>query len=184
MLSEIMDSAKNAAFELCVKAGLKDGQTVVVGCSTSEILGHDIGTASSIDISSAVFSALYDVFSERGISLAVQCCEHLNRAIVVERNAVSGLGCCIIVNAVPKPDAGGAFAAEAYARLNDPVCLAEFRADAGLDIGGTLIGMHLKHVAVPVRLANALIGKAHVIAARTRPPYIGGARASYDESLS
>ena len=128
-----------------------------------------------------MFGALYGVFSKVGLVLAAQCCEHLNRAIIIEREAAS---CFLVVNAVPKPEAGGSFATAAYARLGDPVAVESIEAHAGIDIGGTLIGMHLKRVAVPLRLEVTHIGKAAVIAARTRPPYIGGTRASYDESLT
>jgi len=182
MLTEIIaESARNAALELCAAASIKAGQIVVVGCSTSEIAGNRIGSASNSEIGRAVFNALNSVFSARGIHLAVQCCEHLNRALIIEREASSGL---TIVNAIPAPEAGGAFAASAWQGFRDPVTVEEILADAGLDIGGTLIGMHLKRVAVPVRLENSLIGKARVIAARTRPKFTGGARAKYDEKLT
>ena len=180
MFDEIYDSARSAALELCEKARLTAGQTVVVGCSTSEIAGYSVGTNSNTNIGTAVFAALNCVFSERGIYLAAQCCEHLNRALVIEREAAAGYE---IVNVVPVPGAGGAFAASAYAGFRDPVAIEAISADAGLDIGGTLVGMHLKRVAVPLRLEAEYIGKAHVIAARTRPVLYGGARAQYDESL-
>ena len=180
MLDYIAKAAWNAAMELCTAARLVTGQTVIVGCSTSEIAGHQVGTNSNAEIGAAVFGALNSVFKERGIYLAAQCCEHLNRALVIERDAAAAYE---IVNAVPTPDAGGAFACAAYASLKDPVAVASVMADAGLDIGGTLIGMHLKRVAVPLRLETTNIGKATLIAARTRPPLIGGVRAKYDESL-
>lgn len=180
MLDEVAQAARGVAVELCERARLSAGQTVIVGCSTSEIAGFCVGTNSDADIGAAVFGELHGVFAERGVYLAAQCCEHLNRAVVVEREAATGYE---IVNAVPAPKAGGAFAAAAYARLRDPVVISEISADAGLDIGGTLIGMHLKRVAVPLRLEIPCIGKASVIAARTRPPLIGGARAEYDEAL-
>ena len=180
MFDEIYDSARSAALELCEKARLMAGQTVVVGCSTSEIAGYGVGTNSNADIGAAVFGALNGVFSERGIFLAAQCCEHLNRALIVEREAAAGYE---VVNVVPVPGAGGAFAALAYAGFRAQVAIDLIRADAGLDIGGTLVGMHLKRVAVPLRLETAYIGKAHVTAARTRPVLYGGSRAQYDESL-
>ena len=117
---------------------------------------------------------------ERGIFLAAQCCEHLNRAIIVEREAVPYAE---IVNVVPQPKAGGSFATTAYKTFNHPVAVEEIRADAGIDIGGTLIGMHIKKVAVPVRLENNRLGDANVLAARTRPKFIGGERAVYNEKL-
>ena len=177
---EIKEAVRNLALEFCKNAGLKPGQTVVVGCSTSEIIGYNIGTHSSTEIGAAVFGELFDVFSKHGVSLAAQCCEHLNRAIIIERELSVGLD---IVNVVPVPDAGGAFASTAYEAFSDPVAVETFQADAGIDIGGTLIGMHLKRVAVPLRLDVKLIGEAVVIAARTRPPLVGGTRANYDEDL-
>jgi len=177
---DIKETVRNTALELYERAGLKAGQTVVVGCSTSEITGQNIGTCSDSGIGTDVFSALNDVFSEHGIHLAAQCCEHLNRAVIVERTIAAGYN---IVNAVPVPKAGGAFAAAAYNGFSDPVALEEFQADAGIDIGGTLIGMHLKRVAVPIRLETKSIGEAAVTAARTRPPLIGGNRTEYNEDL-
>jgi len=180
MLASIAEAARAAATELCEKSGLVAGQIVIVGCSTSEIAGYNVGTNSSLDIGAAVFDALYGIFSQKGIFLAAQCCEHLNRAVIIERAAVGGWE---IVNVVPTPKAGGSFATAAYAKLHDPVALSEIRADAGLDIGNTLIGMHLKRVAIPLRLDTSYIGKAAVVAARTRPPLIGGVRAIYDDRL-
>jgi len=177
LLDDITESVRNAALELCSKAGLKAGQTVIVGCSTSEITGHNIGTNSSSEIGYAVLGALHSVFSSSGIFIAAQCCQHLNRAVVVEREAAAG---CQIVYAVPTPGAGGAFAAAAYTMFTDPVVVEMFSADAGLDIGNTLIGMHLKRVAIPLRLEIKNIGEAAVVAASTRPPFIGGDRTKYE----
>ncbi|MBQ7827461.1 MAG: TIGR01440 family protein [Clostridia bacterium] len=166
--------------ELWEKAGLKKGDIVVIGCSTSEVVGSTIGTNSSPETAGEIFSALHDFAKEHGIYLAVQCCEHLNRAIITEREAVP-FG--EAVNVVPQPKAGGSLATKAYAGFADPVALEEIKADAGIDIGSTLIGMHLKKVAVPVRLENNTIGGATVVAARTRPKFIGGVRAVYDEDM-
>ena len=174
----IYQQAWAAAEELCEKAKLKAGSILVVGCSTSEVLGSRIGTNSSPETAKQIFDGLHDFAKSRGLYLAVQCCEHLNRAIIVERAAVPGAEA---VNVVPQPKAGGSLATQAYAGFDDPVALEEIRADAGLDIGFTLIGMHLKKVAVPVRLENDRIGEAKVLAARTRPKFIGGVRAVYDE---
>ena len=153
--------------ELGEKADLKAGAIVVIGCSTSEIIGSKIGTNSSPDVAGVVFEA-------------IQCCEHLNRAIVVERETVPTAE---IVNVVPRPKAGGSMATQAYQHFEDPVVVEEIKADAGIDIGFTLIGMHLKKVAVPVRLDNHKIGEATVLAARTRPKFIGGIRAEYNQDL-
>ena len=180
MFDDVIHAAHSAAEELCAKARLDSGQIVIVGCSTSEIAGHNVGTNSSAYIGFVVFDALYDIFYQHGIYIAAQCCEHLNRSVITERAAVSGWE---IVNVIPVPEAGGAFASAAYARFRDPVALSEIRADAGLDIGNTLIGMHLKKVAVPLRLETVRIGKAALVAARTRPPLVGGARAIYDSKL-
>ena len=166
--------------ELCDKAGLKRGDIVVVGCSTSEVLGAKIGTNSNPDTAKEIFDALYNFSKECGIYLAIQCCEHLNRAIIIEHAAVPNAE---IVNVVPQPKAGGSLATQAYRGFEEPVAVEEIKADAGIDIGFTLIGMHLKKVAVPVRLENNRIGEAMIVAARTRPKFIGGARAVYDEKF-
>ncbi len=180
MLIQIENQARNAAKELCEVAKLRKGSIVVVGCSTSEVAGERVGSASSPEIAEAIYRGLSSVFDEKGIYIAAQCCEHLNRAIIIEEAAA---GTFERVNAVPQPKAGGSFASCAYRSFHAPVTLEEIRADAGLDIGGTLIGMHLKRVAVPVRLEVSRIGEAILLAARTRPKYIGGVRAHYDETL-
>ena len=179
-LDDIKRQAHRAAVQLLELARLMPGQIVVVGCSSSEILGQSIGSHSSPEVGKAVFDALHQVFAEAGVHLAAQCCEHLNRAIIIEREAAGALD---IVSVVPRPTAGGSFASAAYESLRDPVAVEEIRADAGLDIGGTLIGMHLKRVAVPLRLDTQRIGDAAVNAARTRPRLIGGTRAEYDDRL-
>ena len=180
MFENERQQAYETARELCDKAWLRQGQILVVGCSTSEICGDRIGSNSNLEMAEAVFDGLYAALHENGIWLAAQCCEHLNRAIVVENAAVPG---CEVVNVVPQPKAGGSFATTAYRRFQAPVVLEEMRADAGLDIGDTLIGMHLKKVAVPLRLEHNKIGAAHITAARTRPKFIGGERAVYDDNL-
>lgn len=172
--------AAGVAEEIIEKANLKAGQILVVGCSTSEILGNKIGSNSSPETAKAVFDGIYSTVTARGIFLAAQCCEHLNRAIIVERAACPNGE---FVNVVPAPKAGGSFATAAYAAFADPVALEEIRADAGLDIGFTLIGMHLKKVAVPLRLEHHEIGAAMVLAARVRPKFIGGERAHYNPEL-
>ena len=180
MKSEIYTQTFAVMEEFGEKAKLKKGNLIVVGCSTSEILGSKIGSNSSPDVAKDVFSAIYDYINKKGIGLAVQCCEHLNRALITDRkfspNAEQ-------VNVVPKPKAGGSLATEAYLCFKDPVAVEEVKADAGIDIGLTLIGMHLKKVAVPVRLTNNKIGEALVVCARTRPKFVGGSRAQYDEEL-
>lgn len=179
-MSEISEQCIQAVTELCETAGLKKGQILVAGCSSSEVLGKRIGSFSNEETAKEIYDALQSVLKPRGIYLAAQCCEHLNRAIIIEREAVPQAEIC---NVVPQPKAGGSFAAAAYHDMEEPVALEEIRADAGLDIGNTLIGMHLKHVAVPVRLAVKQIGEAPLVAARTRPKFIGGCRAVYDDRL-
>ena len=180
LLDEVRQQAAAAAGELAEAAHLRRGQIVVVGCSTSEVVGKKVGSWSTPEVADAIFRGLNSVFAPMGIYMAAQCCEHLNRALIVEQAAVPGAE---IVNVVPQPKAGSSFATAAYHAFRHPVALEEIRADAGLDIGGTLIGMHLKKVAVPVRLAQNHIGQAIVLAARTRPKFIGGDRAVYDETL-
>ena len=182
MLEQIKkDSA--AVFEQLIEAAkLREGSVVVLGCSTSEVGGSRIGTASSMDIAAAIYDGFYDMLRERGIYLAAQCCEHLNRALVIERDLADRLR-LPVVNAVPQPKAGGSSATTAYARMDDPVLVEHISADAGVDIGGTLIGMHLKETAVPLRLPQKKIGEAFVASARTRAKFIGGARAVYNEDL-
>ena len=179
-MDELFKQATAVMKELGEKAKLKVGDIVVIGCSTSEIIGSKIGTNSSPDVAGVVFKAIYEYAKKMGWHLAFQCCEHLNRAIVVERDTVP---MAEIVNVIPQPKAGGSMATQAYRHFENPVIVEEIKADAGIDIGFTLIGMHLKKVAVPVRLENNKIGEATVLAARTRPKFIGGMRAAYDEEL-
>ena len=179
-MDELFNQATAVMKELGEKTKLVSGNVVVVGCSTSEIIGSKIGTNSSPDVACVVFEAIYEYAKKQGWNLAFQCCEHLNRALVVERDTVPYAE---IVNVVPQPKAGGSMATQAYRRFEKPVIIEKIEADAGIDIGFTLIGMHLKKVAVPVRLENNRIGEATVLAARTRPKFIGGIRAVYNEEL-
>lgn len=176
----IYNECFNATSELISVAKLKKGDILVVGCSTSEVLGAKIGTNSDPDTAEKIFAGLDAATKPFGIYLAIQCCEHLNRAIVTERTAVPNAE---RVNVVPQKKAGGSLATVAYAKFKEPVVVEEIKADAGMDIGSTLIGMHLKKVAVPVRLSIKEIGEAPLVCARTRPKFIGGARAIYDENL-
>ena len=180
LIAQVEQQTARAARELADAAKLHRGQIVVVGCSTSEVVGHKVGSWSTPEVAEAIFRGLNGVFAPMGVYLAAQCCEHLNRALIVEHEAVPNAE---IVNVLPQPKAGSSFATAAYRAFRQPVALEEIHADAGLDIGGTLIGMHLKKVAVPVRLEQDHIGQAIVLAARTRPKFIGGERAIYDESL-
>lgn len=178
--SQIRLQCEKATRELLAAAKLKKGDIMIAGCSTSEVAGSKIGTNSDTDIAAEIFDGIYGVLNEYGIYLAVQCCEHLNRAIVIERDVAKGLE---QVNAVPQKKAGGSLATVAYNRFYSPVLVEEIKADAGMDIGSTLIGMHLKKVAVPVRLSLDKIGQAHLVCARVRPKFVGGTRAVYDENL-
>lgn len=176
----IVSETKTAITELIEKSNLKKGDLVVVGCSSSEILGERIGKGSSPDTGVEVATAILSVLNENGIYLAAQCCEHLNRALVIEREAAEKYmldEVCVR----PMPKAGGSFATAVYDNMKDPVVVEFVKAKAGLDIGCTLIGMHLKHVAVPLRLSVKKIGEASVSAAYTRPKLIGGCRAHYPE---
>ena len=178
LIKEIESDCANAARQLVDAAHLRTGHIVVVGCSTSEVVGELVGSHSTPEVGNAIYRGLNSVFQPLGIYIAAQCCEHLNRAIIVEYAAVPNSE---IVNVRPQPKAGGSFATAAYENMTNPVALEEIKADAGLDIGGTLIGMHLKKVAVPVRLEQNHIGSAMLLAARVRPKFIGGERACYDE---
>lgn len=177
-LSEIREQAAKAAEQVCDAAKLRAGDLFVVGCSSSEIQGEKIGSHSSVEVAEAVFEGIYGVLRERDIYLAAQCCEHLNRALVLEREAALRYG-YDPVSVVPWKKGGGSFATAAFYGMKDAVVVEHIRAHAGMDIGDVLIGMHLRDVAVPVRLSVSSIGGAHLVAARTRPKYIGGERAHY-----
>ena len=181
-MNMIAQEAYTAARELLQVAKPEEGDILVVGCSTSEVAGAGIGTFSSPELAEVVFGGIYQATQEADVFLAAQCCEHLNRAIILEKEAAKKYG-YDIVNVVPQPKAGGSFATAAYKAFEHPVAVEHIKAHAGMDIGDTLIGMHLKDVAVPVRIRTKEIGDAHVVCARTRPKFIGGERAIYDEGL-
>ncbi len=178
----IGEEAYRAAKEILEAADLEEGALFVVGCSTSEVGGASIGTFSSPELAEMVFGGIYQATQEAGVYLAAQCCEHLNRALILEKEAAVRFG-YEVVNVVPQPKAGGSFATAAYKAFERPVAVEHIKAAAGMDIGNTLIGMHLKDVAVPVRIRTKQIGDANVICARTRPKFIGGMRAMYDEEI-
>jgi uncharacterized protein (TIGR01440 family) len=177
-LTEVRRQVTEAAEGLLAVAGLNRGQVLVVGCSTSEVAGERIGTAGSEQVACAVLEPLWEITQANGLYLACQCCEHLNRALVVQEEAAERYG-WERVSVVPVPKAGGAFAARAMHHMPGSVVVEEIQAHAGLDIGSTLIGMHLRRVAVPIRLSLNMIGQARLTAARTRPKLIGGERAVY-----
>ena len=178
-MEPIREQASLLVRELLRISAIGPGDILVVGCSSSEVLGETIGTHSSEEAAKVIFDAIYAETEKRGIFLAAQCCEHLNRALIIEREAAKAFG-IPPVQAVPYPKAGGSFATAAYRAFRDPVAVEHIRAQAGMDIGGTLIGMHLQEVAVPVRLSSDQIGAARIICARTRPKYIGGPRTQYE----
>ena len=182
MIATYKKQAKATAEELIAAANLKEGDLLVVGCSTSEILHQKIGTDSAPAIGKAVAEGILEACRAAGVELAAQCCEHLNRALILEAAAAQKRG-YPICNVLPQPKAGGSFATAVYELLQAPAAVENIQAQAGMDIGGTLIGMHLQAVAVPYRLKQNQIGDALVLAARTRPKFIGGERAHYCEDL-
>ena len=182
MMETIQKQAAQVMEELIQAAGLKAGELLVIGCSSSEVVGQRIGKGSSLEAAEAIWAGIAPVLRSSGVALAVQCCEHLNRALILEQADAERFG-YEIVNVRPQPKAGGAFATTVWAQMEHPVAVEHIRAKAGLDIGGTLIGMHLKEVAVPVRLSLKQIGEANILCARTRPKFIGGERACYCEEL-
>lgn len=182
MLNTIRQQCRTAVLELLAVAKLRPGDILVVGGSSSEILGEKIGSHSSVETAEVVMDQLFAICREQNIHLAVQCCEHLNRALIIDAACARQYG-LEEVNVVPQPKAGGAFATTAYARFEHPVAVEHIRAHAGLDIGQTFIGMHMREVCVPVRVSVKQIGQANLSACRTRPKFIGGERAHYDENL-
>lgn len=176
--TEITRDAETAVRELIEAAHLTEGQILVIGCSSSEMVGERIGKNSSMEAAVALYGAVAPLLAQKGIFLAAQCCEHLNRAIIMERACAEKYG-YDPVWVRPQPKAGGSFATTVWEHMTDPVAVETVKAHAGMDIGGTLIGMHLRRVAVPVRLTVNKIGQASLICARTRPAYIGGPRAQY-----
>lgn len=176
---EIKNASDTVVCELLENLNLKKGDIFVIGCTSSEILGSKIGKGSSYEAAKVVFEAFYPRLKEKGIYLAAQCCEHLNRALVVEEECALKYG-YEPVSVVPQPKAGGSFATLTYENMENPVVIEHIKAHAGIDIGGTLIGMHLREVAVPLRLSISKIGEANIICAYTRPKYIGGSRAVYN----
>lgn len=175
----VQEQIVQATAELCDVAKLQPGQILVVGCSTSEVRGSRIGTDSAPATGEELVEAILSVLEPRGIFLAAQCCEHLNRALIVEADCAEQYG-YDPVSVRPQPKAGGSFATTAWESFRRPAAVEHVRAHAGLDIGGTLIGMHLRDVAVPVRLSLDHVGRAILLCARTRPKFIGGSRACYE----
>lgn len=179
---KVKRDAKRVVAEFLEQAKLKKGNLVVIGCSTSEIAEHHIGSYSNAELGEAVFVAMYEELRKAGMAVSTQCCEHLNRALIMTEADAERFG-YEVVNVVPQPKAGGSFSTAAWKHMDNPVAVEHVQANAGIDIGDTLIGMHLRPVAVPVRIEHPAIGGAHIVCARTRPKYVGGERAHYNEEL-
>ncbi|MDF2607332.1 MAG: hypothetical protein K0S34_1527 [Bacillales bacterium] len=180
MIETIHEEWKLLLREFSNEVLLDESKVLIIGCSTSEVLGHKIGTNSTLDAAKVIYKELRSFQKKLNFHLAVQCCEHLNRALVVEREFAINKN-LEIVNAIPSPKAGGAFATVVYHNMRDPVLVESIRADVGIDIGDTLIGMHIKNVAIPIRLSINSLGHSHVNFATTRPKYIGGSRTQYEQ---
>ncbi len=178
-MEEIKKAVRDAMEALAQEAHIQKGEIVILGCSTSEVVGEKIGKGSVPDVGDAIIEAALSVLNPLGVYLAVGCCEHLNRAVILSKEAAEKYG-FEIVSVIPQPKAGGSAATAAYKRIPDAVAVEFARCHAGMDIGDTFIGMHLRHVAVPVRLPVSKIGEAHVTFAKTRPKFIGGSRAVYE----
>ncbi|MBQ9327155.1 MAG: TIGR01440 family protein [Solobacterium sp.] len=183
-LKRITEEAALITEEIISMASLTEGDLFVVGCSSSEIAGERIGTCSSLATANAAWAGIHPILQANGIFLAAQCCEHLNRALIVEREVMKQYG-LEEVNVIPQPKAGGSFAVQAWENMRSPVAVEHLNAHAkaGLDIGGVLIGMHIHPVVVPLKLHTTMIGNARVIAARSRPKFVGGSRAVYNNDL-
>jgi uncharacterized protein (TIGR01440 family) len=177
-LDEIQSHVRGIIQELAEAGRLEAGQLLVIGTSTSEVLGQHIGTSGTEEVARHIFAAVEEARQHIGFYPVYQCCEHLNRALVVEREAMRAYQ-LEQVSVIPVPKAGGSMASYAYKHLAQSVVVETVQAHAGIDIGGTLIGMHLKRVAVPFRPTVRTIGHAAVQAAYTRPKLIGGGRAVY-----
>jgi uncharacterized protein (TIGR01440 family) len=179
MLEEIEKDIKKIIIEFIEKSGAEKNDLLVIGCSSSEVIGGNIGKNSNYDVAKVIYETITPILKEKGINLACQCCEHLNRALVIEKS-IAKEKCYEIVKAIPQIHAGGSFATVAYEQMEEPVLVEEIKADLGIDIGGTLIGMHLKKVAVPLKLSTNKLYKANIICAYTRPKFIGGSRTIYE----
>lgn len=174
----IYQETKRLLEELVLAAGLNEDKLLVIGVSTSEVIGQKIGTSGTGEVAEQIYNAVREAQHRYSFHIAFQCCEHLNRALVVQRSTARKYA-LEEVAVIPAPQAGGAMASYVFRSWSDPVVVEHIKADAGIDIGETLIGMHIKHVAVPVRGSTRQIGKARVTMAKTRPKLIGGVRAIY-----
>lgn len=177
-LAKVWESILDAFFQ---KANLRAQQILVIGCSTSEVMGHRIGQGSSLEIAEVLLPPLLERVNRQGIFLAVQGCEHLNRALVVEEACLNHYG-LEEVTVLPSQHAGGAMTVKAWEKFSSPVMIERIQGHAGIDVGDTFIGMHLRPVVIPIRIHIKELGQAHLTLARTRPRLIGGPRAVYSES--
>ncbi len=182
MTEAIKRDIRTALDELYEAAHPEKGGILVVGCSTSEVIGEKIGTSGSEETAKAIFEAVSEFCREKELYLAAQCCEHLNRSLVVEKECAKEYR-LTRVNAVPHVRAGGAFGTAVYNGMKDPYLVESVSADMGIDIGNTLIGMHIRPVCVPVRVSVKKIGEAHLTLARSRCKYVGGERAHYNPEI-
>jgi uncharacterized protein (TIGR01440 family) len=179
----IADQVETVLRELVQRGSISAGHIVVIGTSTSEVVGQRIGTAGAKDVAEQIYEGIERVRKDIDFYAAYQCCEHLNRALVVDRRILLQYP-LEEVAAVPAPKAGGSMASHAYRAMKQPCLVETIQAHAGIDIGDTLIGMHLRPVAVPVRPSIRRIGVANVNMAYTRPKFIGGTRAIYELDAS
>ena len=177
---EIIDRIDAAVAALCDKGRLEAGSVIVLGCSTSEVAGGQIGKASVPELGAVIAKAMIDTCRARGMEPAFQCCEHLNRAVVMEKSALRARG-LVQAAAVPQPKAGGSVPAAAWKLLESPALAISVQAEAGIDVGDTLVGMHIRPVAVPLRIDTNRVGQANLVMAYSRLPFIGGSRAVYEE---
>ncbi|WLR50725.1 TIGR01440 family protein [Bacillus tianshenii] len=177
-MKKMRQSLQKALADLHAEAQLSQDYIFVVGCSTSEVAGKHIGSAGTTEVAAELYEVFEEFREQTGVQLAFQCCEHLNRALVVESSTARKQDLDPVA-VIPVPSAGGSMAAYAYNHFKEPVMVEHIKADAGIDIGDTLIGMHLKHVAVPIRSEIKEVGFAHITMAKVRPKLIGGARAVY-----
>lgn len=175
VMVNVWDDVLDAFF---LKANLRRGQILVLGCSTSEVIGQRIGQGSSLEVAEVLLPPLLERVHQQGIFLAVQGCEHINRALVVEEACVDNYG-LEVVTVLPALHAGGAMTVQAWRKFSSPLMVERIQGHAGIDIGDTFIGMHLRPVAIPIRIHVKELGEAHLTLAHTRPRLIGGPRAVY-----
>lgn len=179
LLEEIRLTLRQAVDALAEAGHIQPGGLIVLGCSTSEVAGARIGKGSVPELGKVIARAMLEACQAHGLEAAFQCCEHLNRAVVMEQRVLKELR-LTQVRAIPQPKAGGSVPAAAWKLLDQPALAMAVQADAAIDIGDTLVGMHIRPVAVPLRLDVNHVGHANLVMAYSRLPYIGGSRAVYE----